>query len=81
MLTFDNEFASDGAGGVWVASFGQGLAHLDGSTLLSTYFDRARELPQNRVTALVHLAAVCGRFASQGIALTNDRRSRQTTRL
>ena len=44
--------ATDAAGGVWVASFGQGLAYLHPMTLTPTYYDRARELPMNRVTAV-----------------------------
>jgi ligand-binding sensor domain-containing protein len=44
--------AVDGAGGVWVASFGQGLAYLAPMTLHPSYFDRSRELPQNRLTAV-----------------------------
>lgn len=44
--------AADDAGGVWVASFGQGLAYLAPETYTPCYFDRARELPQNRVTAV-----------------------------
>src|SRR5207245_2186441 len=42
----------DGAGGVWVASFGQGLAYLAPQTHEPSYFDRARELPQNRLTSV-----------------------------
>jgi len=45
--------AVDGAGGVWVASFGNGLAYLQPMTHVASYFDRARELPQNRLTAVL----------------------------
>lgn len=45
--------ATDPAGGVWVASFGQGLAYLQPMTHLPVYFDRERELPQNRLAAVV----------------------------
>ncbi len=45
--------ASDGMGGVWVASFGNGLAYLEPLAHLPSYFDRAKELPQNRLTAVL----------------------------
>ncbi len=44
--------ASDGSGAIWIASFGQGLARLAPLTHEASYFDRARELPQNRLTAV-----------------------------
>jgi hypothetical protein len=44
--------AVDAAGGVWVASFGQGLARLAPMTFEPSYFDRSRDLPMNRLTAL-----------------------------
>ena len=44
--------AVDMAGGVWVASFGHGLAYLAPMTHQMSYFDRARELPQDRLTAV-----------------------------
>ncbi|HEX2568484.1 MAG TPA: hypothetical protein VH877_02920 [Polyangia bacterium] len=44
--------ATDPAGGVWVASYGQGLAYLAPETYQPSYYDRSRQLPQNRVTAV-----------------------------
>lgn len=44
--------ATDDAGGVWVASFGEGLAYLAPETYTPCYYDRARELPQDRLTAV-----------------------------
>jgi hypothetical protein len=44
--------ATDSAGGVWVASYGQGLAYLAPLTYQPSYYDRSRQLPQNRVTAV-----------------------------
>lgn len=44
--------AADTAGGVWVASYGQGLAYLAPLTYQPSYYDRSRQLPQNRVTAV-----------------------------
>jgi hypothetical protein len=44
--------AADDVGGVWVASFGEGLAYLAPETYTPCYYDRARVLPQNRLTAV-----------------------------
>jgi hypothetical protein len=44
--------ACEPQGGLWVASYGNGLAHLDGITYATHYFNAATSLPQNVVTAL-----------------------------
>jgi hypothetical protein len=44
--------ASDGSGALWIATGWNGLVRLAPMTHEPTYFDRARELPQNRLTAV-----------------------------
>lgn len=46
------DLAVDGAGGVWVASYGNGLAYLAPVTHAARYFSAADTLPQNRIRAL-----------------------------
>ena len=42
----------DGAGGLWVASNGNGLAHLSAGSYAATFFTSANGLPQNSLTDL-----------------------------
>jgi hypothetical protein len=44
--------AVDGAGGVWVASYGQGLAYLAPGTYAPSYWSTANGLPENYLTGV-----------------------------
>jgi hypothetical protein len=45
--------ACDDLGGLWVASYGNGLLHLDPATFTPQYFDAADSLSQNVLTAVL----------------------------
>jgi hypothetical protein len=47
-----SSIASDAAGGVWVASDGNGLAYVAPTTHAMTYWSSATELPQNHLSAV-----------------------------
>ena len=44
--------AVDGSDGIWVASNGNGLAHLQPATYTASYFSAATHLPQNHLTSV-----------------------------